>query len=225
MEFFDIDNIAFQILGTNVSYLEFFGVIAGGVAVFLSARANIWSWPIGIVNVILFFFLFYQAQLYPDMFLQVFYLVTNVVGWWRWGNPRKGEEDTRLELRVSMMSRRQVLICISVAVAGTISLGMFASRLHELIPSLFSLPSAAPFQDSFITVVSIVAQYYLMHKKVESWILWLMVDMLAMYVYFSRDLWFSSALYFVFCIVAVYALWNWYRDYRSYQYDPRPDYR
>jgi len=225
MEFFDIDNIAFQILGTNVSYLEFFGVIAGGVAVWLSARANIWSWPIGIINVTLFFFLFYQAQLYPDMFLQVFYLVTNILGWWRWANPRKGEEDTKQELRVSLMSRDQVILCLFVAIAGTVLFGMFASRLHEWIPSVFALPSAAPFQDSFITVVSIVAQYYLLQKKVESWILWLLVDILATYVYFSRDLWFSSALYFLFCIVAMYALWNWYREYRSYQYDSGTGYR
>ncbi|HZY82518.1 MAG TPA: nicotinamide riboside transporter PnuC [Cyclobacteriaceae bacterium] len=225
MEFFDIDNIAFKILGTNVSYLEFFGVVAGGVAVWLSARAHIWSWPIGIINVILFFFLFYQAQLYPDMFLQVFYFVTNVVGWWRWANPRKGEEDLKKELKVSRLTRNEIILCCFVGIGGTLALGAFAARLHEFVPSIFSLPSAAPFQDSFITVVSIVAQYYLLQKKLESWILWLLVDILATYVYFSRDLWFSSLLYFLFCIVAMYALWNWYREYRSYQHDPGISYR
>jgi nicotinamide mononucleotide transporter len=217
MEFFDIDNVAFTIFGANVSWLEFIGVIAGGVAVWLAARTSIWSWPIGIVNVTLFFFLFYQSQLYPDMFLQVFYLVTNIVGLWRWTNPRQGEEDLRKELKVSVMTRKQVILCCSVGILGTVLLGSFAIRLHDWFPSVFSLPSAAPFQDSFITVVSILAQYYMLQKKVECWILWLLVDILATYVYFTRDLMFSSALYFVFCGLAIYALWNWNREYKSYR--------
>ncbi|HMJ70624.1 MAG TPA: nicotinamide riboside transporter PnuC [Cyclobacteriaceae bacterium] len=217
MEFFDVDNIAFTIFGANVSWLEFIGVIAGGVAVWLSARTSIWSWPIGIINVTLFFFLFYQSQLYPDMFLQVFYLVTNIIGWWRWTNPRKGEEDLKKELKVSFMTRKQLILCCSVGVVGTLILGLSATRLHDWVPSVFSLPSAAPFQDSFITVVSILAQYYMLQKKAECWILWLLVDILATYVYFTRELMFSSALYFVFCWVAFYALWNWIREYKSYR--------
>ena len=217
MEFFDIDNVAFRIFSTNVSWLEFIGVIAGGIAVWLSAKTSLWSWPIGIINVILFFFLFYQSQLYPDMFLQVFYLVTNVLGWWRWANPRKGEEDRKSELKVSYMTRQQLIFVCSVGVVGTAALGLFATRLHEWVPTVFSLPSAAPFQDSFITVVSILAQYYMLQKKVECWVLWLVVDILATYVYFSRDLLFSSALYFIFCGLAMYALWNWNREYRSYR--------
>jgi nicotinamide mononucleotide transporter len=216
MEFFDIDNIAFTLFGTNVSWLECIGVIAGGIAVWLSARTSIWSWPIGIINVVLFFFLFYQSQLYPDMFLQVFYLVTNIIGWWRWKNPDRGEEDLKNELKVSYMTRNQLILVAVVGIVGTFVLGQFATRLHEWFPSVFSLPSAAPFQDSFITVVSILAQYYMMQKKVECWILWLLVDILATYVYFSRDLLFSSALYFVFCGLTIYALWNWSREYKSY---------
>jgi len=217
MELFSIENIAFTILGTPVSYLELIGSIAGGLAVWLSARTSLWSWPIGIINVILFFFMFYQSRLYPDMFLQVFYLVTNIVGWWRWANPNRGEEDLKSELKVSLMTRKQLILSSSIGVVGTILLGLFASRLHEWFPSVFSLPSAAPFQDSFITVVSILAQYYMMHKKVECWAMWLVVDMLATYVYFSRDLLVSSILYFIFCGLAIYALWNWHREYRGYR--------
>ncbi|MEJ0031700.1 MAG: nicotinamide riboside transporter PnuC [Bacteroidota bacterium] len=84
-----------------MSYLELFGLITGTIAVILSAYANLWSWIIGIVNVILSFFLFYQVQLYPDMFLQVFFFVTNILGWWRWANPGEGEADLHKELKVS----------------------------------------------------------------------------------------------------------------------------
>src|SRR5688572_10097144 len=103
MSFFDIENIFFTAWNYPVSYLEFFGLISGIIAVLLSAFANVWSWPIGIINVTLSFFLFFQVQLYPDMFLQVFFFVTNVLGWWRWTHPKPFEEDRKHELKVSLM--------------------------------------------------------------------------------------------------------------------------
>ena len=216
MDFFSIEKIAFTIWGSPVSYLELFGFISGGIAVWLSARTSLLSWPIGIVNVALTFFLFYQSQLYPDMFLQIFYLVTNIVGWWRWAKPKTGEENIQKELRVSRMTRDQIIACSSIAVVGTITLGLMATRLHEWFPAAFKLPSAAPFQDSFIMVTSILAQYYMMHKKIECWIAWLVVDILATFVYFNQQIYLYSLLYFIFCGLAIYALWNWTREYRSY---------
>ena len=84
MNFFSINNTFFEVLSYQMSYIEFFGTITGAIAVWLSAKANVWSWPIGIISVILLMFLFYQVQLYPDMFLQIFFFVTNIMGWWRW---------------------------------------------------------------------------------------------------------------------------------------------
>jgi nicotinamide mononucleotide transporter len=72
MDFFHTDFIFFTAWGYPVSYIEFAGLITGLVAVALSARAHVLSWPIGIVNVVLSFFLYYQVQLYPDMFLRTF---------------------------------------------------------------------------------------------------------------------------------------------------------
>ena len=176
---FDIDNIFFHVLGYPMSYLEFFGTLAGGVAIWLSAKANIWSWPIGLVNVVLFFFLFYQVPLYPDMFLQVFFFVTNIAGWWRWTHPKIFEEDARHELRVSYMRRRQVFGVVSLAVAGTIVFGYIAGNIHELLPDLFPKPSAFPFLDSFVTVTSIITTFLMIDKKIESWILWIVVATIA----------------------------------------------
>ena len=59
---FHIDKIFFSVAGYDVSYLEFVGLIFGLVAIALSSVANVWSWPLGIVNVILSFFLFYQRK-------------------------------------------------------------------------------------------------------------------------------------------------------------------
>ena len=216
MNFFTIDNVFFSLAGYEVSYLEFFGLVFGLVAVMLSSVAHVWSWPVGIVNVVLSFFLFYQVQLYPDMFLQIFFLVTNLVGWWRWLHPARGEEDRKNELKVSFMSRKSLIQLLIIAISGTILMGMFSKNLHEVAPVLFHKPSAYPFMDSFIMVMSIVTTFYMIQKKVECWIIWILVDAVATYLYFQRDLLLYSILYFIFCFIAAYGLYHWIKEYRSY---------
>lgn len=199
-----------------MSYLEFFGTVAGAVAVWLSARANSLSWPIGLINVTLFFFLFYQVQLYPDMFLQVFFFVTNLMGWWRWKHPSKAEEDRKHELKVSYMSFKLMLVFSVIVLISTSQLGLLAKNLHEFFPMLFSKPSAFPFADSFVTVLSIVATYLMVQKKVECWGVWLLVDAIACYLYFAKGIMFVGIEYLVFCFIAAFGLWNWNREARSY---------
>lgn len=217
MSFFDIDHIFFTLLGYPLSYLEFFGTIAGVIAVWLSAKANIWSWPLGIVNVTLSFFLFYQVQLYPDMFLQVFFFITNLVGWWRWTHPQHGEEDRKDELKVSWMKPTQLAVTCGIGLVGTVLIGFFASRLHELFPVVFTKPSASPFVDSFITVMSIVTTFYMIQKKIECWIIWIIIDVIATYLYFVRDIKLYSLLYFILTLLAAYGLWHWMKEYKSYK--------
>lgn len=216
MQFFDIDNIFFTILGYPMSYLEFFGTIAGAVAVWLSARANIWSWPIGIINVVLLFFLFYQINLYPDMFLQVFFFITNLIGWWRWGHPKPGEENKKHELKVSFMKKQHLILLIAAGIVGTYLFGTFAENLSQYFPTIFNEPTSFPYADSFVTVMSVFTTFFMIQKKIESWIIWIAVDAVATVLYFSKDVKFLGLEYLIFCFIAAYGLYNWVKEYRSY---------
>jgi nicotinamide mononucleotide transporter len=217
MAFFDIENIFFTVLGYSMSYLEFFGTLAGAAAIWLSAKAIVWSWPIGIVNVVLFFFLFYQVQLYPDMFLQAFFFVTNLMGWWRWTHPKKFEEDRKHELRVSFLDRKQFWIIFIAGVAGTFLFGTLARNIHDIFPGIFPIPSAFPYLDSFVTVMSIITTFLMINKKIESWIFWILIDVIATYMYFVKEIKFVALEYLIFCFVAAFGLWNWTREYRTYR--------
>jgi len=220
MSFFDIKNIFFTVLDYPMSYVEFFAVISGLIAVGLSAKANIWSWPIGIINVFLSAFLYYQIQLYPDMFLMVFFFVTNLLGWWRWANPKPGEEDKKKELKVSFMKWKQFALLSLAGIAGTFVIGTMASNLHEWLPYLFNLPSAYPFADSFILVMSVMTTFFMIQKKIECWIIWIVVDIVATYLYFLKGVKFFGVEYLVFTLIAVFALWNWIKEYKSYSARP-----
>lgn len=216
MNFFSHQSIFFTVLDYPMSYLEFFGTVAGAIAVFLSAKANVWSWPIGIINVALFFFLFYQVQLYPDMFLQVFFFITNILGWWRWKNPSLNEEDKRQELKISTMPMASWITFSLIGLVGTILFGQLAKNLSDLFPILFNKPSAFPYADSFVTVMSIVATYLMVQKKAECWFVWILVDAIACYLYFSKGIKFVGIEYVIFCFLAAFGFWNWRREYKMY---------
>ncbi len=215
LELLDKDTILITLLGYPLSYLEFFGWVSGIIAVVLSSTTNTWSWPIGIINVVLSLFLFYQVQLYPDMFLQVFFFVTNLLGWWRWTHPKKEEEDLKKELKVSLLSLKWLFVSIILTIILSFLLGLLASDLHNLLPVLFSKPSASPYLDSLVMVLSIIATYLMVQKKVECWALWIAADIIATYLYYIRGIKFYSLLYFVFCFIAAYGLWNWNHQYQK----------
>ncbi|TCD10863.1 nicotinamide riboside transporter PnuC [Pedobacter frigidisoli] len=216
MDFFNSHIIFFTVLDYEMSYLEFFAVITGIISVILSAKANIWSWPVGIVNVFLSAFFYYQIQLYPDMFLMVFFFVTNIVGWYRWANPKPEEADKKKELRISFMPLKHFLILLGIGILGTFLIGTLASKLHSWLPFLFNLQSAYPFVDSFILVMSVITTFLMIQKRIECWIIWLIIDVVATYLYFLKGAKFFGIEYLIFTIIAAFALWNWIKEYRSY---------
>lgn len=214
--FFNINHIIFEAWGYKMSYLEFFGTISGAWAVWLSAKENVWSWGVGLVNVVLSFFLFYQIQLYPDMFLQVFFFVTNLLGWWQWTHPKQNETNYNKELKISKLALDDAFALIGIGLLATVLMGKFSQNLHEISPRLFSQPSAFPYMDSFTTVMSIVATFFLIRKKVESWYLWLLIDIIATYMYYVKGVKLYSLLYAIFCVIALFGVFNWTKEYRSY---------
>lgn len=198
-----------------MSYLEFFGTLFGGIAVWLSAKENIWSWWIGIINVILFFFLFYQIQLYPDMFLQVFFLVTNLIGWWQWKYPKTNQANQNNELKISSLSIKNIFILCSLGTVLTTILGTFTANLSQLLPLLFSKPSAFPYLDSFTTVMSIITTFLMIRKKVECWYLWLLIDVISTYMYFVKGVKLVGIEYAIFCVIALFGAISWTKEFKA----------
>jgi nicotinamide mononucleotide transporter len=215
LSLFDINNIFFEILGYKMSYLEWWATVTGGVAVWLSARENVWSWVLGLLNVVLAFVMFYQIQLYPDMLLQVFFFVTNIIGWWQWKFPTQNEANQNNELVISRLSFQQWLYAAVVGAVFTVLMGTFAGNLSSWLPNVFSKPSAFPYLDSFTTVMSILATFMLIRKKVEAWFVWLLVDVISTYMYFVKDVKLYSLLYLVFCFIAVFGTLNWVKRYKN----------
>lgn len=192
-----------------MSYLEFFGVITGLLAVGLSAFEYIANWVVGLVSVVLMGILFYQIQLYPDLFLQVFYFITNLIGWWHWAHPKKHEENQHQQLHVSKMKTSSYgYMAIAIGVTTCI-LGFFSNHLHIILPQLFSQPSSYPYIDSFTTILSVFATFLLIRKKIEAWAIWIVVDVICTIIYYLKEVKFLSLEYLIFTIIAIFGFIRW----------------
>jgi len=199
-----------------MSYLEFFGTVLNILSVWLVTRKNIWTWPVGIVAVVLFGILFYQIQLYSDLIEQGYFLLTGFYGWWLWLRP--GGHDRHVQdadLGVERASRQTRLLTGGIIAAGTASLGYVMQHVHFYFPRLFPLPASFPYLDAFTTVMSFAAQLLMAHKKIESWYLWIVVDVIGIWLYYVKDVKFVSLLYVIFLVLATKGFLTWAAELRK----------
>ena len=179
--------------------LELIAVVVTLMAVYLTTRQMIWCWPLGIVSVVLYAVVFYDTRLYADMGLQVLYLALAVYGWWAWLH---GGED-HSELRVSRLSRRARVVLVSIGALGGMVLGQTLSRFTD---------ASLPFMDSALASFSIVAQWMQTRKLLETWLVWLAVDVFYVGMFLYKGLYLTSALYAVFLYLAVLGFVEWRRS-------------
>ncbi len=203
MHFFDISHTAFTVWGYELSYVELVGTMFGLVCVWLAARENIFTWPTGLINIVCFFAIFFQVRLYSDMFLQVFFFASGIYGWINWERQRKNDLPI-----TRMTNSNRGLMAVFILVA-TLLFGYFIQHIHLIFPAVFPDPAAYPYADSFIAVASVVAQVLLARRVVENWVLWVLVDALAVGVYAKKEILFISLEYALFFVIAVYGLMAW----------------
>lgn len=208
MDFISVYNILFTILGYQVSLIELIGVITGLMSVFYAVKANVLTWSTGIVNAVAFFILFYQISLYSDMFLQVYFFIISIIGWIKW---HKKENDKA----ISTIDFKRRTFTTIVILAGSLIVAVFMSNIHLILPDLFKQPAAFPFLDSFVLVASIVAVTLMALRKIESWVLWILIDITCVIIYFLKGILFMSIEYGIFLGLATSGLITWVKFYKN----------
>ena len=178
---------------------EVLAVIAGIISVYLSTRENIWSWPTALVNVALYFVVFYEAKLYADMGLQAVYFALSLYGWYEW---LYGGEN-RTELHVSRTPRTLGLRLAIIGIVCAVVLGTLLARLTD---------AALPYIDSATTSTSLVAQWMMTRKILENWAVWVAVDVVYIAMFVFKRLYLTAGLYAVFLVLAVMGYVQWKRS-------------
>ena len=194
-----------ELAAISANWLEIVAVAFGLGSVWLSTREHIASWPTAIVNVAIFFVLFWQAKLYADSVLQLLYLSLSVYGWWAW--LRGGAAHSHL--RVSRASARHWLVGIPLVVAFGVGLGAILARHTD---------SPVPYLDAMLTSSSLLAQWMMTRKILENWIVWIVANLVYVPTFISRGLPITAVQYAVFLILAVMGYVSWKRSWAADQF-------
>ena len=166
------------------------------LAVVLAIRQNIWCWAAAAVSTLLYLFIMYQAQLYMESVLQLFYLAMAAYGWYQW----RGSGDDGEELKVSAWPVRYHFIAIGSVLLLVLVSGELLTRYSD---------AALPFLDSLTTWGAVVATYMVTRKILENWIYWFVIDAVSIGLYISRDLHFTAALFTAYMVMIVVGYRSW----------------
>jgi nicotinamide mononucleotide transporter len=188
------DNLV-TILGYDLSYLEFFAVVASFIGVALGITGKRITWPWWALSSVLYGILFVQWELYASAALQIVFIIAAVLGWFGW-------EPTGA--RPGALKNRNRMIILAAIIAATLALA----------PVLKSMGAASTYADAILFFGSLSAQILMVYEKYENWILWLIVDAGYVALYASQDLPFTTLLYAAFTLLAAMGWRKWYGAHR-----------
>lgn len=174
-------------------------MVFGIISVLLSVREHIWSWPTALINVTLYFVLFYKSGLYSDMGLQAVYFGLSIYGWYEWLHGGAG----RSVLRVSRTPPRAWTTMIAVGV-------VFWALWGKLMSGLVG--SSLPYLDAATTTVSLGAQWMMTRKLLENWRVWIVVDVVYVGMFIYKGLYLTAFNYAIYLALAVMGHIAWKRS-------------
>ncbi|NNE25826.1 MAG: nicotinamide mononucleotide transporter [Saprospiraceae bacterium] len=181
--------------------LEIIATLSGILCVYLQTKEKIMAWPFGILSVSISAFLFYQTKLYSDLLLHVVYIFLNIYGWYVWF--MEGDDNT--DAPIHQLKSKGIFLAIGLILVVTTGLGYFMGTFTDADLYYF---------DAFTTSGSLVAQYLLAKKYLQNWIIWIVVDLIAVPVYLYKGLYFIAFLFFVYLILCIKGWLDWRRNYR-----------
>lgn len=184
-------------------FLEIIGTIVGLVYLYLEYKASIHLWVAGIIMPAIYIFIYWDAGLYADFGINVYYLLAALYGWflWKYGNKNKcSEASNGNELPISKIPKRLIFPSILVFVLTFILISYILISFTD---------SNVPYLDSFTTALSIVGMWMLARKFIEQWWVWIVVDLVSAGLYVYKELYMTSGLYALYAVIAFFGYLNW----------------
>lgn len=165
----------------------------------LAIRQSVWCWPAGIASTLIYLALFFRARLYAESVLQLFYVAISVYGWRQWARPAAPLPVTTWG--VARNARALGAVTLLAAASGA-SLAAWT-------------PAALPYLDAFVSWGAVLATWMVACKLLENWIWWFVLDGLSIFIYASRGLWLTAALFVVYLVLIVIGYAAWRRELRG----------
>lgn len=179
-----------------MSLVEIVAVLFSIIYVILAAKENNWCWLSAVISVSLYIYLCFEAQLYLETGLQIFYLFMAGYGFSQWKKPK-------IELPIKSWSIIFHLKLIFIGIVTSIAFGKLAETYTD---------AALPLIDAFTTIFSLFATFMVTRKILENWIYWIVIDAVSIYLYYSRDFHLTAALFVAYTIIAAFGYLSWKKE-------------
>ena len=180
--------------------LDMLGCIVGLIYIYQEYKASIWLWLTGIIMPVIYMFVYYEAGLYADFGMQIYYTLAAIYGflYWKFGR-KKGAE----EIPITRYPRRLILPSLLVF--------LFLWGALYLILIKFT-NSTVPVLDSFGNALSFIGLWALAKKYIEQWWIWIVVDIELAGLYVYKEIPFTAGLYAFYAVIAVAGYFKWRRS-------------
>lgn len=181
---------------TVLQLWEVLAVILAVIYLVLAIRQNIWCWAAAAISTLLYLYIMFEARLYMESVLQVFYLAMAGYGWHQW---RQGGADGS-SLAVSTWPVRRHVLAVSAVLILVFVSGELLTRYSN---------AALPFLDSLTTWGAVVATFMVTRKILENWIYWFVIDAVSIVLYLNRELYFTAVLFTAYLVMIVIGYRSW----------------
>ena len=189
-----------------MSVWEWFGTVFGIAGVVLTAKRSVLCWPAWLVSIIAYGVFFTHIKLYADATLQVFFLITSVIGWLAWQKDKTGDAEAELPVTWTPLSERWAYLGLTVI--ASIGIGFVFDRYTD---------AHVPYWDAGCAGISVAAQILMMKRRIESWHLWVIVDVIYTALYATKGAWLTVILYAIFAVIAVGGLREWRKSVSNHR--------
>jgi nicotinamide mononucleotide transporter len=206
-------------------FIEFVAMAFGILSVYFSKKANILVYPTGIISTVLYVYLLSKWQMYGDLIINIYYTLMSIYGWWLWS--RDVNPDTHQLNHISRCSKKDCIYTLIIFVFtsifviavykyyGVMPKGMGVKESFDYVwqhiktGSLSQIRQITPYLDTFTTGAAFAAMWLMANKKLESWILWIIVNTASVPLYFIKGYGFTGIQYFIFLVMAFYGYKEW----------------
>lgn len=199
--------------------LETSGAIFGILSVFFSIKKNIWVYPTGIISTLIYVYLLFNAGLLGDCMINVYYTVMSIYGWILWA---KNSEDN-IHVDVNWASKKE-WIYASILFILSLALVTLIYYYKPYIDNKFSMEGTsfglyhldwANWMDVFTTSIFLVGMWFMAKQRIESWIFWIIGDLICIPMMIFKGLGITSVQYLVFTIMAILGYVNWKKSFKE----------
>ena len=195
-----INTIAHQLLQNSL--LELVAVVFAVAYLVLAVKENSLCWYAAGISTLIFLFIFWDVKLYMESGLQIYYLAMAFYGWYQW----RGAQTETVSLRVSKWRAKQHVVALALIATLTFISGSLLNSGTD---------ANLPYLDSFTTWASVVTTFMVARKILENWFYWLVIDSVSIYLYFDRELYFTSLLFAIYIVIIFFGWFAWNRSYRQ----------